>query len=161
MIDRRVATAFAVGLALVSAAALTGLVTGCEDEEVAQQRCIAPLVALIRWRDGVETELRFRGLQMAPGELATAEREQVAATVAALRDERTRCALTWSVLLMQPPDNPALRLREEAILTLRGAALRAYPAEAVGAAGVSLNGSPPSGGPPPPTAPPPVPPGVP
>ncbi|MFN7144506.1 MAG: hypothetical protein ACK4YP_12075 [Myxococcota bacterium] len=104
---------------------------------------MGPLVDLVRWRDEREVARTLRGEGITPAELAAQERAQVATAVAALRDRRGACEMTWSVLMHQTPDNPCVRLREEAILQILGLPPRDYPPEAVGWAGVTLAGRPP------------------
>jgi hypothetical protein len=110
---------------------------------VREWRCVGPLVELVRWRDERDAERLLRGVKIAPGELAAQERAQVEATVAALRERRASCELTWSVLMHQTPDNPGLRLREEALLRVLELPPRDYPVNAVGWAGVTTTGRPP------------------
>lgn len=119
------------------------LLLGCEDREVQEWRCVAPLVELVRWRDTVEAEYRHGGRTTPPAELAALERGRVEATAATLRALRPRCDLTWNVLLFDPPDNPGLRLREEALLLALGQPPKDYGPDAVGRAGVSAAGRPP------------------
>lgn len=116
---------------------------GCEDREAREWRCIGPLVELVRWRDEEESRARYGTGALSPAALAAEERRRVEAVVAQLAPERARCATTWRVTLFQPPDNPGLRLREEAVLRLLGKLPQDYPAEAVGRAGVTVDGRPP------------------
>jgi hypothetical protein len=48
--------------------------------------------------------------------------------------------MTWAMEMHQPPSNPGLRLREEALLQLLGLPPRDYPPEAVGFSGVTVSG---------------------
>jgi hypothetical protein len=116
------------------------LLLGCESAEVRERHCVGPLVELVRWRDEREHARLYKGEDIVPARLAEEERAKVEATAAALAPHRTACEMTWSVLMHQPPDNPALRLREEAILRVLGLPARTYDVEAVGWAGVSVSG---------------------
>lgn len=122
---------------------MLALVLGCADPAVREWRCVGPLVELVRWRDQEETRATFGTGAIDPAALAREERRRVEAVVARLAPERNRCGTTWGVTLFQPPDNPGLRLREEAVLLLLGQAPKDYPAEAVGRAGVTVHGRPP------------------
>jgi hypothetical protein len=130
------------GLRACLAAALLG---GCEPSEVREWKCVGPLVELVRWRDGEERARLFGGKIVTPEALGREEQERVDAAVEALRDRRGACEMTWSVLMHQPPDNPGLRLREEAILRMLELPPRDYPPVAVGFAGRTTAGRPPVG----------------
>lgn len=114
--------------------------SACEPSEVSEWKCVGPLVELVRWRDEQEVARTLRGVDFAPEELLRQERERVATAVAALKERRRACELTWSLLMHQPPDNPGLRLREEALLQLLALPARDYPAEAVGWSGETVSG---------------------
>lgn len=95
---------------------LLAFALGCDpgvESEVENWKCVGPLVDLVRWRDGVDAEVLFRGASFP--DLAAREQEHVDAAVATLRSRRLECEMTWSMLLLEEPDNPALLLRERAV----------------------------------------------
>lgn len=110
-------------------------------------RCVGPLVELIRWRDEKEQARIWKADPITPAELAALERQKVAEAVAVLRPRRRACELTWSFQMHQPPDNPGLRLREEALLQVLELPPRDYPIAAVGWAGVTVSGRVPTAAP--------------
>jgi hypothetical protein len=117
------------------------LVLGCHDE-AREWGCIGPLVELVKWRDQRESARVLGGEAIAPAAMAAEERAHVDAAVAALDGKRATCEMTWGVLMYEPIDNPALRLRDETLVRLLGLPPRDYPAEAVGWAGVTTAGRP-------------------
>jgi hypothetical protein len=115
------------------------LLLGCRDE-ADEWRCVGPLVDLVRWRDTTENQRIYGGRPITPAALQAEERAHLEVAVEALRPRIGRCRLAWSVLLFQPPENPGLRLREEAMLVLLGEPPKYYSPEAVGWAGVTVGG---------------------
>jgi len=115
---------------------------GCKSAEQQEWECIGPVVELVRWRDELETARLLRGEVVTPADMAARERVHVEAAVTTLAPRRTACELTWSVLMHQTPDNPGLRLREEALLRVLDLPARDYPADAVGWSGVTTTGRP-------------------
>lgn len=111
----------------------------CMSAEERVYRCSGPLIELVQWRD----ELSRRPLPP-PAELAALERERVLATVERLRPVRGKCENHWHFLMYENPNNPALRLREEALLITLDAPPHDYPPDAVGEAGVTVAGRPPT-----------------
>lgn len=101
---------------------------------------MGPLVDLVRWRDERETARILGRETLSAADLATQEREHVTTAVAKLRPERGNCEMTWAMEMHQPPSNPGLRLREEALLQLLDLPPRDYPPEAVGWSGVTVAG---------------------
>lgn len=101
---------------------------------------MGPLVELVRWRDERETARILGKESWTPAALAAEERTHVASTVTTLSGVRSGCELTWAMEMHQPPTNPGLRLREEALLQVLGLPARDYPKEAVGFAGVTVSG---------------------
>ena len=88
---------------------------GC-NTDAQEWRCIGPLIELVKWRDGVESDRIFAN-KVVP-DLEAQEKARVDAAVAALTPYRGECEMTWSLLLFQEADNPALVLRERAVHTL-------------------------------------------
>lgn len=129
----------------VLACAAAALIGACEPSEVSEWKCVGPLVELVKWRDGEETARVYGGKVVTPEGLWREEQARIDAAVEALRGRRGACEMTWSVLMHQPPDNPGLRLREEAILRMLELPPRDYPAVAVGFAGRTAAGRPPVG----------------
>jgi hypothetical protein len=80
--------------------------------EAEEWACVGPLVELVKWRDEVEARRIFGDV---PADLATQEETRLRDAVAALRDKRGQCEMTWSILSMQEADNPGLQLRARAI----------------------------------------------
>ena len=101
---------------------------------------MGPLVELVRWRDETEQARLWKADPITPTELAALERQKVAEAVEVLKPRRGPCELTWSFQMHQPPDNPGLRLREEALLQVLDLPPRDYPIGAVGWAGVTVSG---------------------
>lgn len=119
-----------------------GLLAGCESPAAREWKCVGPVVELVKWRDQRENARVLGGEVIAPAALLAEEREHVATAVETLRPRRDACEMTWSVLMHQEPDNPALRLREEALLRVLDLPPRDYPAEAVGWSGATIAGRP-------------------
>lgn len=88
------------------------LLLGC-DTDREEWECVGPLVELVKWRDGVEMERVYEG-KVFP-DLAAREDAKLKETVAALKERRRQCEMTWSILSMQEADNPGLQLRARAI----------------------------------------------
>lgn len=115
----------------------------CRDE-VDEWRCIGPLVELVSWRDEQEHRRAARAWTGTAADMHAEEASRVAAAVEALSARRSACQSTWRMSTWTTPDNPGSRLREEAVRRLLDLPPRAYPAEAVGFAGVSVGGLAPS-----------------
>lgn len=119
----------------------------CESAEVRDARCSAPLSELVKWR--VESRGRAEPLDpkdpwhvppaLEPAALAAVEREHVAAAVAKLRAQQG-CEDLWRMTLWSTPDNPAGRLRDEAVRQVLGFPGVPYDAVALGNAGVTTDG---------------------
>jgi hypothetical protein len=122
---------------------LLAALLACRDE-VDEWRCIGPLVELVTWRDELEHRRAARTWTGTPAELHAEEVGRVAAAVATMEPRRGACQSTWRMSTWTTPDNPGLRVREEAIRQVLGIPPRAYAPEAVGFAGVSVGGLAPS-----------------
>lgn len=97
----------------------------CRDEPVEEWRCFGPLVELVKWRDGEE-------LRPVAADVAAEEASRIQATVEALAPERRRCEAAWRMGLWSTPDNPGLRVRDQALRRLLGLPEGSYPPEAMG-----------------------------
>ncbi len=115
-------------------------VLSCRDPDEMVIRCNGELVEMIAWREAVETDLRLQRADWTPETLAAEEKRRVEATAAAVRERLSLCRNNWHTLLYQAPTYPSLRLREEALLLVFGAAPHDYPPESIGFAGVSTAG---------------------
>lgn len=123
------------------------LLLGCESAEVRSARCTAPLTELVKWR--VESRGRAVPLDatkpwdvppaLAPDALAAAEKAHVATAVTKLR-QLEGCEDVLRMSLWSAPDNPAARLRDEAVRQALGFPAVAYDPVALGAAGVTTDG---------------------
>lgn len=97
--------------------------------------CIAPLVELVKWRDGLRMDLAFGKVHLSPAEIAAQEKERVDAAVTTLAPLLPGCRMTWNIGLFNEPLSPADRLREEAVGILLGTPAHAFSPEAIGPAG--------------------------
>lgn len=97
----------------------------CRDEPVEEHRCFGPLVELVRWRDGEEARPTV-------ADVATEEARRIDATVQDLAPETKRCEAAWRMGLWSTPDNPGLRVRDQALRRLLGLPATTYPPEALG-----------------------------
>lgn len=112
----------------------------CTDPDQTMIQCNGELLELIAWRDAVERELRAEPGRWTPNTLAAEEKRRVEATADTIRARRAQCDRSWEMLMYQPPSNPGLRLREEALLRVLDGAPHDYPPQSVGYAGVSTSG---------------------
>lgn len=97
--------------------------------------CIAPLVELVKWRDGLRSDIAFGKVHLSPEAIANQEREHVEAAVTTLTPLLPRCRMTWNIGLFNEPRSPADRLREEAVGILLGTPAHTFAPEAIGPAG--------------------------
>ncbi|MBM4393458.1 MAG: hypothetical protein FJ090_20230 [Deltaproteobacteria bacterium] len=88
------------------------MLLGCDPPEVAQHRCLGPVVELVKWRNAQNAEL-LSG-RTSPEALSRAEDERVEATEATLRT-RERCEEFWRFGLWTTPDTPGAILRDRAL----------------------------------------------
>lgn len=105
--------------------------------------CIAPLVELVKWRDGLRSDIAFGKVHLSPAEIAAQEREHVEAAVTTLTPLLPRCRMTWNIGLFNEPRSPADRLREEAVGILLGTPAHAFEPDAIGPAGQPVRPAPP------------------
>lgn len=101
----------------------------CVEPAIEDERCFGALIELLRWRKEEEARRR-EGKGLDPEALRRAELEQEAAAVARLRPHASSCERAWQMGLWSTPDEPALRVRDEALRTLLGLPGVDYPAKA-------------------------------
>lgn len=120
---------------------------GCESAAERNARCTEPLAALVHWR--VASEGRAEPLdytrpnewppRLPASELARVEREHVEAALVKMRPLEG-CEEVWRMITWSPPDNPAGRLRDEAVRQAMGYPTVPYDVVAIGGAGVTTDG---------------------
>lgn len=105
------------------------LLLACQEAAVEDHQCTGPLIELLKWRDG-ESGNRRIGKGLAPDALRAAELSHIAAAVEAMRPHADHCGNTWRMGLWSKPDNPGMRVRDEAIRSVLGEPPIDYVAEA-------------------------------
>jgi hypothetical protein len=106
----------------------------------ANDPCVAPLVELVKWRDGLGVDLMFGKQHLTADQIATQESEHVNTAVTQLAPLLAKCRMTWNVGSFNVPRSPADRLREETVGILLGAPPQTFEPELIGPAGRSVRG---------------------
>lgn len=113
---------------------------GCEAEEVRQERCLGPVIELVKWRNGKLSEWLAGRDPLEPGQLRRDEKAKVAAAVLRLRAAGGGCRGAWEMGVWTVPDTPPARLRDEALRQVLGLPGVNYTPVAIGPAGVTTDG---------------------
>ena len=113
---------------------------GCEAEEVRQERCLGPVIELVKWRNGKLSEWLAGRDPLEPSQLRRDEKAHVDEAVARLRAAGGGCRGAWEMGVWTVPDTPPSRLRDEALRQVLGLPAVEYSTVAVGPAGVTTDG---------------------
>lgn len=107
----------------------------------ANDPCVVPLTELVKWRDGLASDLNFGKQHLSPDQVAALEKEHVESAVATMTPLLPRCRMSWNIGLFATPRSPTDRLREETISIVLGAPPYTFPPEAIGPAGRTVRGN--------------------
>ncbi len=113
---------------------------GCEPEEVRQERCLGPVIALVKWRNAKASEWLAGRDPLEPVQLRRDEKAKVDEAVEALRAAGSGCRGAWEMGVWTVPDTPPSRLRDEALRQALGLPSVVYSTVAVGPAGLTTQG---------------------
>ena len=88
---------------------------GCDAEAVRQERCLGPVIELVKWRNGKLSEWLAGRDPLEPSQLRRDEKAHVDEAVARLRAAGGGCRGAWEMGVWTVPDTPPSRLRDEAL----------------------------------------------